>query len=71
MLHEVVQDIQQLDIRLFALVFSVLSEGQVHKESGGVLDGVVGELLSLTLQDAGDPLDKVELDHDGLGLSTK
>ena len=68
MLHQVVQDVQELDVWILALVLTCVSEREVHEQSCCVLDAIIREVFSLVLQQEGDPLDHVQLDHYRLGL---
>lgn len=70
-LHEVVEDIEQLNVRLLTLVLSCISKGQVHQQSGGVLDRVVCQLVSFVSKHSRDPLYQVKLNHDCLRLPSQ
>lgn len=71
MFDQVVEHVQELDVWLFALVFTSISERQVHQESSCVLNAVVSQLISLISQDRGYPFDQVQLYHDSLWLPPK
>jgi hypothetical protein len=46
MLNEIIQNIEKLDVWLFTLVFSCVSERQVHQQSGCILNTVICQLVS-------------------------
>ena len=50
MLHELIEDLKQVDARVLALVLAARSERKVHEESRCILDRVVAQLVCLVLQ---------------------
>lgn len=59
MLNKLIQNLQKLDLRVFALVLTTGAEGQIHEQCGRVLDRVVTQLLCLVLKHVRNPFDHV------------
>lgn len=68
MFHQVVEDFEQLDLWIFTLVLAGRTQAEIHKESSRVLDAVVAERVSFVSKHSGDPLNHIQLNHDGLRL---
>lgn len=71
MLYQIIQNIEEFDVRLFALVLTCISQRKIHEQSSCILNAVICQLISLVSQNCRNPLDEIKLDHDSLWLPTK